>query len=109
MMKQIEIKCPECQKFTFRFSEDLLLKEKFICPVCDHNLFDIYIKPSLEALKKYNSTQIHFIVDTSGRAPDNYTHYCLNVPSEYRKLKHATDWSGFETAPKGVYKPNICL
>ena len=40
------------------------------------------------------------IVDTSCRAPDHYTHYCLNVPSGYRKIKHATDWMGSETAPK---------
>jgi len=40
------------------------------------------------------------LVDTSKRTPDNYTHYCLGVPSGYRKLKHATDWSGGETPPK---------
>jgi len=40
------------------------------------------------------------IVDTSSRAPDKYTHYCLNAPSGYRKIKHATDWSGCEPAPK---------
>ena len=40
------------------------------------------------------------VVDTSGRAPDKYTHYCLKSPSGFRKLKHATEWSGFETAPK---------
>jgi len=40
------------------------------------------------------------IVDTSNRAPDSYTHYCLNAPSGYRKLKHATAWSGFEPVPK---------
>jgi hypothetical protein len=40
------------------------------------------------------------IVDTSRRSPDSYTHYCLKVPSGYRKIKHATDWSGSETAPK---------
>ena len=40
------------------------------------------------------------IVDTSRRSPDHYTHYCLNAPSGYRKIKHATDWTGFEPAPK---------
>ena len=40
------------------------------------------------------------VVDTSNRALDKYTHYCLNTPSGFRKLKHATDWSGGETAPK---------
>ena len=40
------------------------------------------------------------IVDTSRRAPDQYTHYCLNAPSGYRKIKHATDWTGSEPAPK---------
>jgi len=40
------------------------------------------------------------IVDTSRRTPDSYTHYCLGVPSGYRKLKHAVDWSGGETPPK---------
>ena len=45
-------------------------------------------------------TNVGDIVDTTNRAPDSYTHYCLNAPSGYRKIKHATDWSGFETAPK---------
>ena len=40
------------------------------------------------------------IVDTSKRAPDKYTHYCLGVPRGFRKLKHAVDWSGGETPPK---------
>jgi hypothetical protein len=40
------------------------------------------------------------IVDTSKRAPENHTHYCLNAPSGYRRIKHATDWSGCENAPK---------
>ena len=40
------------------------------------------------------------LVDTSRRTPDKYTHYCLGVPSGYRKLKHATDWSGGETPSK---------
>jgi hypothetical protein len=40
------------------------------------------------------------LVDTSRRTPDKYTHYCLGVPSGFRKLKHATDWSGGETPPK---------
>jgi len=40
------------------------------------------------------------IVDTSRRTPDNYTHYCLGVPSGYRKIKHAVDWSGIENPPK---------
>ena len=40
------------------------------------------------------------LVDTSKRAPDKYTHYCLGAPSGFRKLKHATDWSGGETPPK---------
>jgi len=40
------------------------------------------------------------VVDTSNRAPEKYTHYCLKAPSGFRKLKHATEWSGFETAPK---------
>jgi len=40
------------------------------------------------------------VVDTSKRTPDKYTHYCLGVPSGYRKLKHAVDWSGGETPPK---------
>jgi|GEM_PF-184254 len=40
------------------------------------------------------------IIDTSRRVPVSYTHYCLNVPSGYRRLKHAVDWSGSETAPK---------
>ena len=40
------------------------------------------------------------VIDTSKRTPDNYTHYCLSTPRGYRKIKHATDWSGSETAPK---------
>jgi len=40
------------------------------------------------------------LVDTSKRTPDNYTHYCLGVPSGYRKLKHAVDWTSSETPPK---------
>ena len=40
------------------------------------------------------------IIDISKRTPGKYTHYCLNTPSGYRKLKHANDWSGCETAPK---------
>jgi hypothetical protein len=40
------------------------------------------------------------IVDTSKRVPDQYTHYCLNTPSGFRRLKHATDWSGCEASPK---------
>jgi hypothetical protein len=39
-------------------------------------------------------------VDTSSRSPDKYTHYCLGVPSGFRKLKHAVDWSGGETPTK---------
>jgi len=40
------------------------------------------------------------LVNTSKRTPDNYTHYCLGVPSGYRKLKHAVDWTSSETPPK---------
>jgi len=40
------------------------------------------------------------VVDTSKREPGSYTHYCLKVPSGYRKIKHAVDWNGSETAPK---------
>ena len=40
------------------------------------------------------------VVDTSKRKPSNYTHYCLGVPSGFRKLKHAAEWSGGETPPK---------
>jgi len=40
------------------------------------------------------------IVDTSNRAPDSHTHYCLNAPSGYRKIKHAVDWTGLEASPK---------
>ena len=40
------------------------------------------------------------LVDTSKRTPGKHTHYCLGVPSGYRKLKHAVDWSGGETPPK---------
>lgn len=39
------------------------------------------------------------IVDTSKRTPEKYTHYCLAAPSGFRRIKHATDWSGCETAP----------
>jgi len=39
------------------------------------------------------------IVDTSNRTPDPYTHYCLETPSGFRKIKHDADWSGSETAP----------
>lgn len=39
------------------------------------------------------------IVDTSKRTPEKYTHYCLNAPSGFRKIKHASEWSGFENAP----------
>ena len=45
-------------------------------------------------------TQTGDIVDTSKREPGSYTHYCLRVPSGYRKIKHAVDWTGYETAPK---------
>ena len=61
------------------------------CGECDHHRY--YTDGQL-------LTNVGEIVDTSGRVPDSYTHYCLNAPSGYRKLKHATDWSGFETAPK---------
>jgi len=44
-------------------------------------------------------TRVGDIVDTSKRAPDKYTHYCLGAPSGYRKIKNAADWSGSETAP----------
>jgi hypothetical protein len=40
------------------------------------------------------------IVGTSKKAPEKYTHYCLATPRGFRKLKHATDWSGGETPPK---------
>jgi len=40
------------------------------------------------------------LVNTSKRTPDSYTHYCLGVPSGFRKLKHASNWSGGETPPK---------
>jgi hypothetical protein len=40
------------------------------------------------------------VVDTSKRAPDKYTHYCLNAPSGFRRIKHAYEWSGLENAPK---------
>jgi hypothetical protein len=40
------------------------------------------------------------IVDTSKRAPAQYTHYCMNTPGGFRKIKHAADWSGCETSPK---------
>jgi len=41
-------------------------------------------------------TSIGDIVDTSKRTPDKYTHYCLGAPSGFRKIKNASDWSGFE-------------
>jgi len=61
------------------------------CSACDHHRY--YADSQL-----CNSTGD--AVDTSSRAPDSYTHYCLNSPSGYRKLKHGAEWSGFETAPK---------
>ena len=36
----------------------------------------------------------------SKREPQRYTHYCLKTPSGFRKLRHATDWSGCEAPPK---------
>ena len=44
-------------------------------------------------------TCVGTLVDTK-KTPDKYTHYCTKVPSGLRKLKHAVDWSGGETAPK---------
>jgi len=61
------------------------------CSECDHHRY--YTEGQL-------CTNAGDIVDTSSRAPDSYTHYCLNAPSRYRKLKHGAEWSGFETAPK---------
>jgi len=40
------------------------------------------------------------VLDTSCRELDKYTHYCLKTPSGFRRIKHANDWSGGETAPK---------
>ena len=40
------------------------------------------------------------IMDTGKRTPTKYTHYCVGVPSGYRKIKNANDWHGSETAPK---------
>ena len=45
-------------------------------------------------------TAVGDAVDTSKRTPEKYTHYCLKAPSGFRRIKHATDWSGCETAPK---------
>jgi hypothetical protein len=40
------------------------------------------------------------VVDTSSRETHTYTHYCLNTPRGFRKLKSACDWNGMETPPK---------
>jgi hypothetical protein len=40
------------------------------------------------------------IVDTSAREPQKYTHYCVETPSGFRRLKHAAEWSGNEAPPK---------
>jgi hypothetical protein len=37
--------------------------------------------------------------DTSKREPHQYTRYCLGTPGGFRKIKHETDWSGFEAPP----------
>ena len=61
------------------------------CGECEHHCY--YTVGELR-------TSAGDIVDASSRTPDSYTHYCLKAPSGYRKLKHAVDWSGSETAPK---------
>jgi hypothetical protein len=61
------------------------------CGECEHH---VYYKEGQML------TNAGDIVDTSGRTPNSYTYYCLNAPSGYRKLKHAAEWSGSETAPK---------
>jgi hypothetical protein len=61
------------------------------CGECDHHCY------FTEGLLR---TSAGDIVDTSSRTPDKYTHYCLNTPRGFRKIKHANDWSGCETAPK---------
>jgi len=38
-------------------------------------------------------------VNISNRTLDKYTHYCINTPRGFRKLKHAVDWSGSHNAP----------
>jgi hypothetical protein len=45
------------------------------------------------------TTSAGIAVDTSKRAPESYTFYCLNTPSGYRKLMHATGWSGSNLPP----------
>jgi hypothetical protein len=61
------------------------------CGECQHHCY--YTEGSLR-------TNAGDIVDASKRAPAQYTHYCLNTPGGFRKIKHAADWSGCETAPK---------
>jgi len=65
--------------------------DRLRCDECEHHCY--YTEGELR-------TGTGGIVDTSKRVPENYTHYCLNAPSGFRRIKHATDWSGCETASK---------
>jgi len=59
-IEKIEIQCPHCQKVTFRLGEDIADKGKFVCPVCESDIFDTHIKPTIEAMRKYNSASAYF-------------------------------------------------
>jgi len=56
----VEIKCPHCQKVVFRFGGDIISKGKFVCPICENDLFDRHIKPPIDAMLKYNSASTYF-------------------------------------------------
>ena len=59
-IKSLEIKCPHCQKITFRFGADISGKDKFVCPICGSDLLAMTIKPAIDALVKYNSASTFF-------------------------------------------------
>ena len=56
----VEIKCPHCQKVTFRFGGDIITKNKFVCPICENDLFTCDIKPAIDAMRQYNSASTYF-------------------------------------------------